>query len=116
MRVLVVDDDPSVLELVRLVVATSDEHQVTGTAAETDGAVALAGATQPDVIVTDLTLGSGPMVGGAYLAGLKAAAPRARIVIFSGHPAPVDGNLHGADAHLLKPADPESILNAIEAR
>ena len=109
-----VDDEPTVLELVRLVIATSDAHSVAATASDTDGAVALAAGTQPDVIITDLTIGSGPVVGGAYLERLKQAAPSARIVTFSGHPTPPDGNLRGADAHLLKPADPEAILRAIE--
>jgi DNA-binding NarL/FixJ family response regulator len=114
MRVLVVDDEPNVLELLRLVIATSDDHQVTGTAADTDGAVVLAAQTRPDVIVTDMTLASGPVVDGAYLARLKEAAPGARIVIFSGLPAPADGDLRGADAHLLKPASPAAILEVIE--
>ena len=116
MRVLVVDDEPSIRELVRLVIATSEAHTVAAIAEDTERAVGLAEASQPDVIITDLTMGSGPVVGGAYLARLKRAAPAARVVIFSGHPAPPDGNLHGADAHLLKPAGPEAILAAIEGR
>ena len=84
------------------------------TAADIDRAVALAEETQPDVIITDLTIGSGPVAGAAYLDRLKRAAPAARIVTFSGHAVPPDGNLHGADAHLLKPAGTEAILGAIE--
>ena len=108
------DDEPTVLELVRLVIATSDAHSVAATAADIDGAVALAEETQPDVIITDLTIGSGPVAGAAYLERLKRAAPAARIVTFSGHAVAPDGNLHGADAHLLKPAEPDAILSAIE--
>lgn len=108
------DDEPTVLELVRLVIATSDAHTVAATAADTDSAVALAEETQPDAIITDLTIGSGPVAGGVYLNRLKQAAPSARIITFSGQAVPADGNLHGADAHLMKPADPEAILGALE--
>ena len=99
-----------------MVVTTADEHSVAATAVTTEGAIAMAAKAQPDVIVTDLTLAAGPIAGRTYLTRLRAAAPDARIVIFSGRSLPDRGHLQGADAYLMKPADPETILRVIEGR
>ena len=79
-RVLIVDDTDSMRELMRVHVG---EHgmQVVGEAVDGLQAVELARETQPDAIILDVEM---PVMDGLQaLPGLVAAAPEAKIVVFS---------------------------------
>lgn len=79
-RVLIVDDTDSMRELMRRSV---DEHgmEVVGEAVDGLQAVALARETQPDAVILDVEM---PVMDGLQaLPGLVAAAPHAKVVVFS---------------------------------
>ena len=79
---LVVEDDPDLVLLVRLQFSLDPEFSVDGEASNVDQAVAAAAATQPDLIVLDHRL-EGPTTGLEGASLLKRAAPHALIILFS---------------------------------
>jgi DNA-binding NarL/FixJ family response regulator len=102
-RVLIVDDAANLRELLTVLLEVEDDFEVVGTAADGEQALALARQLLPDVILLDLAM---PVMDGLQaLPGLRALAPAARIVIFSGfeHEALARSALTaGADAYIEK--------------
>jgi len=91
-RFTVFDDTADLRELVATALGTQPGFEAVGMAGTVDEALAVTAAEQPDLIVTDSL--AGPDGTAAYLDALRAAAPGARIVVFSGYlakafPAPV---------------------------
>ena len=82
-RVVIVDDHTAILEMMRQIVESISGYKVVGSAISAAEAREICRRAQPDMIVLDLVL---PGVSGFGLLGeLRAACPRARILIFSGH-------------------------------
>jgi len=114
-RLLVVDDDPDVCEMVRLTVA--DRYDVV---AETDGRRALArlAEIEPDVAVVDLVLRGTD--GLTVCERIKAERPDTPVVIITATTAGSDlpdsfwrlGT--SADAFLTKPFDPQVLATTIQ--
>ncbi|MGB8650246.1 MAG: EAL domain-containing protein [Mycobacteriales bacterium] len=81
-RVLVVEDDASVGQLLKALLDDEQDFQVVGQATDGREAIALARYLRPDVVLLDLAL---PGVGGLEaLPMLRTVAPRAHIVVVSG--------------------------------
>lgn len=80
--VLVVDDDGDLRTMLRFALRASDVLQVVGEAADGRSALALASELQPDVVILDLGLPD--IKGTEVLAGLRAAVPRVRVVVYTG--------------------------------
>ena len=111
MRVLVVDDDHTGLDLRRMALEQCG-HEVTVAA---DCAAARAGlADQPDAVLMDLRLPRAED-GLALLRELHQAAPAARVVVLSGYQEDLDGTAERAFASevLAKPARMERVLEAL---
>lgn len=87
MRVLIVEDHDDVRELLRMYV-TQAGHEVVGTAASVEEAVAAAMFQAPDVALLDIAL-QGPMLGieGAQL--LRQQYPDLRLIFVTGFSDPV---------------------------
>jgi CheY-like chemotaxis protein len=104
-KVLVVDDNVDIRQLVRLQVQFLDEVDEVIEATNGVEAIELAGQHQPDVIILDLDM---PLLSGdAALPLLRTVAPSAVIAVNSATPlacAPKEGLEH-ADAYLMKPRD-----------
>jgi len=83
MRVLLIDDEPDLRELLAISLEMDGGCDVVGRASSLSKGVDLARSTQPDVIVTDLVLGSS-VPPEELLAELRQAAPNAAVVVFSG--------------------------------
>src|SRR6266567_2200371 len=102
---MVVDDHPVVCEGVSLLVHSSSDIVVTGSARSADEAVAVARHIRPDVILLDLRLPD--MLASEAVQLLRMAAPKAKIVIFTayaGHRALKAAIDAGVDGCLLKDA------------
>ncbi|HEY3240250.1 MAG TPA: response regulator transcription factor, partial [Acidimicrobiia bacterium] len=82
-RLLVVDDHPVVCEGVSLLVHSSSDIVVTGSARSAEEAVAVARQTRPDVVLLDLRLPD--MLASEAVKLLRMAAPKAKIVIFTAY-------------------------------
>lgn len=82
-RVLIVDDHPVVLSGLRLLLDGDTAYRLAGEAMSPGQACIIAEREQPDIIVTDLAMGSGD--GSGLVDDLLAIAPTARILVYSSH-------------------------------
>jgi CheY-like chemotaxis protein len=81
-RILLVEDVDELRSVVKQVIGLRAGLEVVGEAGDGRSAIELAGALQPDVVVLDLGLPD--LAGREVLTALRAAAPGAQVVIYSG--------------------------------
>lgn len=113
-RVLVVDDHRTLAEAISLAVSGQPDLECVGVAHNADGAVALAAATAPDVVVMDLRLGRDD--GLLVTTRLIAHDPQLRVVVLTAFIAPdllLRAVAAGAVALLLKDGRLEDLLMTI---
>ncbi|HEX8599678.1 MAG TPA: response regulator transcription factor [Chloroflexia bacterium] len=78
---LIVDDQPSVLDALREYFAVEPDIRIVGEAADGQIAVALARELQPDVVITDIRM---PNLGGIEaIPGLLEGAPGSKVIVLS---------------------------------
>jgi DNA-binding response OmpR family regulator len=115
-RILIVEDQPDIRDLVRMTLEMADfeVHEAE------DGASGLRLAAQlaPDLMLLDVMM-PGELDGLAVCQRIKADAARRRtkVVMLSARSLPVDrqaGLRAGADAYLSKPFSPRQLLDAVE--
>ena len=113
-RVLVVDDDRTYRQMLRLIVESSPGFRVVGEAEDGREAIALAEHLDPDIILLDLAM---PGMGGLEaLPLLLNVVPAARVVVLSSlEPAYLmeKAGGHGAAAFCTKIDAPEMLLEAL---
>ena len=113
-RILVVDDEPHIREVVRAYLAR-DGHVVL-TAADGDDALAIAGREAPDLIVLDVML---PRRSGfEVLRELRAGGSTAGVVMLTARDEVIDrvaGLETGADDYLTKPFEPRELVARVDA-
>jgi DNA-binding NarL/FixJ family response regulator len=115
-RVVVVDDHVIVRNGLAQLLATSDEFELVGAAGNGREAVALVDSLHPDVVLMDLSMPE--MDGVEATHAICQLAPATKIVIlssFSEHQRVLAALDAGAEGYVLKHADPEQILAAIDA-
>jgi CheY-like chemotaxis protein len=115
-RVLLVEDNAFIIELLRLVLARHGEVLLATDAAQ---GWALAQREHPDVVITDLCFG-GSMSGHDLLRALRADArlTNTPVLVISAHAsqADIEASLAlGAQAHMGKPFSPLHLLRWLEA-
>jgi len=100
-RILLADDHPQVLELLRVVL--EPEYNVVGAAADGEMLLQYARSLQPDVIISDINM---PNTNGLQAAQLlKTIAPRTRIIFLTAHAEPsykASALAAGASGYLVK--------------
>ena len=113
-RVLVVDDDRTYRQMLRLIVEGGSSYRVVGEAQDGREAITLARNLSPDVILLDLAM---PGMGGLEaLPLLLAEVPSARVVVLSSlEPAYLQAQAggQGAAAFCTKMEAPETLLDAL---
>lgn len=115
-RVAVVDDHPVVRAGLAALLASADDLEVVGQAADGEAAVALARAERPDVVLMDLRM---PVLDGAgATARLREEAPGVRVLVLTTYE--TDASIltaieAGASGYLLKAAPEEEILAGVRA-
>lgn len=99
---IVVDDDPDIRMLVRAVISGDARLELTGEAVSADEAIQLAGSVAPQLILLDHSL-EGATTGLKAAPALKAAAPDAKILLFTAYDMAADANREPAvDGFLRK--------------
>ena len=115
-RVVVVDDHVIVRNGLEQLLATSDAVELVGFAADGRAALAAVEEHRPDVVLMDLSM---PVMDGIEAtAAISRQWPDVKVVIltsFSEQQRVMAALDAGADGYVLKHADPEQILAAIEA-
>ncbi len=114
-RVLIVEDERLLAELLADVVADEDDMEVVGVAATVAEAVALA-RLRPDVVLMDYRLPDG--TGAQATRSIKARTARTRVVMLSAlhdDETLMDSIQAGADGYLTKDRAVEDIVGAIRA-
>ena len=110
-RVLLVDDTADVRMLVRIVLESTERYEIVDEASDGREAIALAAMHQPDIIVIDQMMPD--LSGSEAVPQLRAAAPAARIVMFSSVSSKVMAErAGGADAYVDK-GNIDALLDAM---
>ncbi|MEO7068942.1 MAG: response regulator transcription factor [Nostocoides sp.] len=116
-RVLIVDDHPVVRSGMRTLLAASPSIVVVGEAGDGEEALALVASTTPDVVLSDLRLGSG-LDGVDIARAVRATQPDVAVLILTtfDHGTDIVRAVEaGAAGYLLKDAAPAQIVDAIRA-
>lgn len=115
-KVLVVDDHLIVRSGLEQLIGTSDTVVQVGSVGDGREAIAAVDRLQPDVVLMDLSM---PVMDGIQATAIiRKQAPDVKIIVlssFSDHQRVLAALDAGADGYVLKHADPEQILAAIEA-
>ncbi len=115
-RVLIVDDVPQVRRELRTLLPLLDAIDVAGEAENGQGAIELAAALQPDVVLMDVEM---PLMDGLAATRLiKQQCPQCRVIILSIHDDEAiraKARLAGADDFVDKGAPLAALLQAIQA-
>ncbi|MFZ2268578.1 MAG: response regulator [Azonexus sp.] len=111
-RILVVDDDPGILHLVSLRLASAG-YQV-GTADSGENALLRFHESPPQLVITDLRMGG--MDGLTLLDHLQAAAPGVPVIMLTAHgsiPDAISATQRGVFGFLTKPFDGQELLQRV---
>jgi DNA-binding NarL/FixJ family response regulator len=116
LRIVLVDDHPLFRQGLRAAVQSRAEMTVVGEAADARAALAVVEATEPDVVVADVSLpGSSGIV---FARDLAQRAPRSKVLMLTMHARTElarEALDAGARGYALKSELPEAILDAIDA-
>jgi two-component system nitrate/nitrite response regulator NarL len=115
-KVLLVDDHPVVRRGIRFCLAQREHIEVVGEASDGVEGLSLARQTEPDVVLTDIDMPN--MNGLAFAEALRREMPSVRVLVLSMY-ANTEYILRiiqsGAKGYVLKEADPEELIHAVEA-
>lgn len=116
-RIVLADDHPVVRAGIRALLEGDPELEVVGEAATPDGAVALAAADRPDVVLMDLQFGQ-DQTGADATRRIRALAGAPAVLVLTNYD--TDGDIlgaveAGASGYLLKDAPPAELIAAIRA-
>jgi len=115
-RILIADDIPTILQLVKNILNAHPGFEVVGEARDGDHAVALAEALKPDVVVLNVTM---PRMSGFEAARrIRSRFPDCAIVILSSHKDDqfiAEARKAGAKGYIEKSDADEQLVRAIES-
>lgn len=114
-KVLVVDDHPMVREGLEAMFASEGGFDVVGLAANGEEAIALAGKTCPDVVLSDVRMPK--MDGFTMLSHMLKVVPSARVILLAGMPLREEearAEAEGAAGYLPKDVDQDRLSEAIK--
>jgi DNA-binding NarL/FixJ family response regulator len=114
-RVAIADDHPLVRTGLRQVLADEPGIEVVGEAADGDETVSLVRATDPDVLLLDITMPGAPFPG--LLRLLRGAFPRVQVLIVTMHGEDqfaIRALKEGAASYLTKQQPPQEVIHAIK--
>lgn len=114
-RVVIVEDEADVRDLIRARLGVDERFEVVGEGTDVTSAVAAVQATQPDVVVLDLSVPGA--VGSDLVTTILEVTPTAKVAVFSGLPADLmraEALARGASSYVMK-GDVESLVDALDS-
>lgn len=115
-RILIADDHPVIRKMVRAVLETRPDYEVSGEAMDGAQAVEQARTLVPDAVILSITM---PIMNGFEAAReIKICAPHAAVVILSTHPDKVfveQAKQIGVDAYIEKSQAGKALIRTIDA-
>lgn len=115
LRIVLVDDDESITELLRANFELDERFELVGAARDGVEGIQLVQAADPDAVLMDLHM---PVLGGVDATRrILEASPTACVIAFTASDDPADhaaARRAGASAVLRKPFDPVAFLDAVE--
>jgi DNA-binding NarL/FixJ family response regulator len=116
LRVLLADDHPLVRAGLRELLATAEDLEVVGAAADGEEAIELALTHAPDVVLMDLSMpGLGGLEAIRRLATERPGLPVVALTSFSDRERILEALDAGAVGYLLKDAEPEELIRGVRA-
>jgi RNA polymerase sigma factor (sigma-70 family) len=115
-RVLIVDDHPVVHQGIKMLIGTEPTIQIVGEARDGKSAVQQVKRLKPDIILMDLVMPQGSGI--VAIAQIRRDYPAIKIIVLTTFEDDdlIDAAMAaGADGYLLKDADGEALLQAIQA-
>jgi DNA-binding NarL/FixJ family response regulator len=115
-RILIADDHPVVRDGLAAMLGTQADFLVAGSAGTGVGALRLAAALRPDVVLLDIEMPEGDGI--AVTAALHLQQPAVRIIVFTAFDRDeqiLKALQAGADGYLLKGTEREQVFRAIRA-
>lgn len=115
-RVLLVDDNESHLDLLRVLIELEDELELAGVAGDGEAGVAAAAELQPELIVSDIEMPN--LDGLSAVPRYRRAAPSALVVLMSSRSpseAARQARTAGADLYLDKGTGVETVMATLRA-
>lgn len=115
LRIVLVDDDESIAELLRANFELDERFELVGSARDGAEGIQLVQAANPDAVLMDLHM---PLLGGVEATRrILEASPTACVIAFTASDDPAEhaaARRAGASAVLRKPFDPVAFLDAVE--
>lgn len=115
LRIVLVDDDESIAELLRANFELDERFELVGSARDGAEGIQLVEAANPDAVLMDLHM---PLLGGVEATRrILEASPTACVIAFTASDDPAEhaaARRAGATAVLRKPFDPVAFLDAFE--
>lgn len=115
LRIVLVDDDESIAELLRANFELDERFELVGSARDGAEGIQLVEAANPDAVLMDLHM---PLLGGVEATRrILEASPTACVIAFTASDDPAEhaaARRAGATAVLRKPFDPVAFLDAVE--
>lgn len=115
LRIVLVDDDESIAELLRANFELDERFELVGSARDGAEGIQLVQAANPDAVLMDLHM---PLLGGVEATRrILEASPTACVIAFTASDDPAEhaaARRAGATAVLRKPFDPVAFLDAVE--
>lgn len=115
LRIVLVDDDESITELLRANFELDERFELVGAARDGVEGIQLVQAADPDAVLMDLHM---PLLGGVEATRrILEASPTACVIAFTASDDPAEhaaARRAGATAVLRKPFDPVAFLDAVE--
>ncbi|HEX5370764.1 MAG TPA: response regulator [Dehalococcoidia bacterium] len=112
-RVLVIDDDPAIGRLIKLILATENIEVDKADSGAAGLALLHSAPEQPDVILLDLSMPG--MDGRQVFEAVRRAGITSPVIFCSAFGAPAARRELGAQGAIEKPFDPETLLNSVLA-
>jgi DNA-binding NarL/FixJ family response regulator len=116
MRILIADDHAILRSGLKMLIATQDDMEVVGEAADGNEALHLAAALHPDVVLLDLTMPGPPSA--QVIQEIVRRAPNTRVLVLTMHDEPIymqSAMLAGATGYVVKRAADTELLSALQA-